>query len=273
MAQFALSSWSVHGLLGKARFNHNSGQPVLDSGQAQGSIPLLELPALMAKHGIQILEICHFHLPSIEDAYLAQLRQTLADNDVTLLNILIDMGNLSSANEAERQTDIDLAKQWQQITAQLGGVGNRIDCGKAEPTADAVGRSVDALAELIDHAASLGVRVVTENFHPTSRQPDVLIDIMQRVGRPIGLCVDFGNAEYSAEKFTILEKLMPYATSIHCKANYHNGKIDLDDLHRCLGIMQTADFDGPISLIYNETENEWPRIIELQQAIADYLVR
>ena len=50
----------------------------------KGPISLLELPARVAEFGIRTLEICHFHLPSVEKTYLAELRAALASADVEL---------------------------------------------------------------------------------------------------------------------------------------------------------------------------------------------
>ena len=270
MPQFAISSWSVHGLLGKAHFKQENGKTVIGSGQAEGEITLLELPALLKKAGCGILEICHFHLPSIEEDYLQQLKQVLDDNSVTLENILIDAGNLSNPNESERLADIEMAKRWQRIAAQLGGKGNRIDCGTEPPTAKAIDRAVHSLSVLVEHANSLKLHVTTENFRQTSQEADNLLEIMNKVRYPIKLCLDFGNAEKTADKFGTIEKLMPYGTSIHCKANYVNGEIDLDDLHKSLSYLKHSNFDGPITLIYDQTEDEWTHILALQSAIKMY---
>ena len=51
MHRFAISTWSVDGLL-------------------RSGFPLEELPAQMAAHDISLLELCHFHLVSCEPAYL-----------------------------------------------------------------------------------------------------------------------------------------------------------------------------------------------------------
>ena len=271
MAHFAVSSWSLHGLLGKARFRHVDGGVVLDSGNAQGDLSLLDLPKVCTQNGIHTIEICHFHFPSIEEAYLKQLKRVLTAHDVVVENILIDAGNLSNQDESERRVDIEMAKRWQVITAKLGAKGNRIDCGRESPTPEAKERSVAALRELAEHAETLGIHVATENFHLTSREPEDLLDIMRRVGYPLKLVLDFGNAEASADKFNTLTTLMPYTTSIHCKANYCGSSIDLDDLHRCLDLLKQSAFDGPITLIYNETVDEWQHILALRDAIDDYL--
>ena len=45
----------------------------------QGTYFTLELPARVAEFGIHTLEICHFHLPSVEKSYLAGLRAALTE--------------------------------------------------------------------------------------------------------------------------------------------------------------------------------------------------
>ncbi|MEM7335698.1 MAG: TIM barrel protein, partial [Chloroflexota bacterium] len=214
----------------------------------------------------------HFHFPSVEKSYLDQLKQALDENGVTLENILIDDGDIANLDDEVRQADVEMAKRWQQITAYLGGKGNRVDCGRERPFPTTINHTVNALKALTQHADSLGIRVVIENFHQMSREPETLIDIMQKVERPIGVCVDYGNAEQSADKFGTIEKLMPLATSIHCKANYVDGEIDSADLHQSLSYIQDAQFDGPITLIINETENEWDELLKLRTAVSDYLV-
>lgn len=271
MTQFALSSWSLHGMLGKQFFTQQNSQTILERGNANGQISLLELPALVAQNGIHILEICHFHFPSIEDAYLAQLKEALIENNVILENILIDAGNLSNPNDSERNADIEMAKLWQTISAKLGAKGNRIDCGTEPPTPSAIQHAANSLQLLTDHATTLGLQVVTENFRQTSVEAVKLIEIMAKVTPPLKLCVDFGNAEKTGDKFGTIEALMPYGTSIHCKANYHDGQIDLSDLHQSLSYLKRRDFDGPITLIFDKTEDEWAHIVQLREAVGAYL--
>lgn len=271
MVQFSISSWSLHGLLGQARFELNEGEMVLQSGQAEGDLSLLALPAFIAEAGFNSLEICHFHFPSVETSYLEQLRLALIEHDVTLENVLIDTGNIAIPNESERQAEINFAKQWQTITAKVGGKGNRIDCGREEPTPTAIANSVNALKELVAHANLLGLHVTVENFHAMSREPEMLLKIMEKVAHPLKLCIDFGNAEYAADKFGTIKTLMPFGTSIHCKANYSQGDIDLEDLHRSLSYLKQANFEGLVSLIYGETEDEWERVLELRTAVSSYL--
>jgi len=65
MRRLAISTWSLDGIL-------HSG------------VPLLSLPAQLVQHGITILELCHFHLPTTELAYVHAVREALQAAGVEL---------------------------------------------------------------------------------------------------------------------------------------------------------------------------------------------
>ena len=72
--RLSVSTWSLHRHLGKPGFTgpaHDMQIPI--ETHDKGPISLLELPAHVAEFGIRTLEICHFHLPSVEKTYLAEL--------------------------------------------------------------------------------------------------------------------------------------------------------------------------------------------------------
>ena len=94
--RLSVSTWSLHRQLGKPGFTgpaHDMQIPI--ETHNKGPIPLLELPARVAEFGINTLEICHFHLPSVEKTYLAELRAALAAADVELFSLLIDDGDIT----------------------------------------------------------------------------------------------------------------------------------------------------------------------------------
>jgi hypothetical protein len=65
MRRLAISTWSLDGIL-------HSG------------VPLLSLPTQLVQHGITILELCHFHLPTTELAYVHAVREALQAAGVEL---------------------------------------------------------------------------------------------------------------------------------------------------------------------------------------------
>ena len=268
MFTFGISSWSLHGLLGQVWYEAAGDRVVLQRGEPAGALPLLQLPAAVAAHGITQLEICHFHFPQLDAAYLAALRIAMVAAGVQLNNVLLDSGNLSSLDEVSWQADMAQAKRWLQIAAAVGAKGVRIDCGVEPAGPQSIARAATALRELADEAAALGLRLNTENFRQTSQGADELLQILAQADREIGLCVDYGNAAKTADKYGTLAKLLPHGTSVHAKPDMHDGQIDTADLKQCLDLTRKAGFNGPLILIVGETDDEWERAATLRAEIA-----
>ena len=104
------------------------GEPVLEGG-GQGELTLLELPAQLAARGIGLLEICHFHFPQLDDGYISQLRQALADSGVELFSVLIDAGDIAHPDEAQRAKEVAWIREWMEIAARCGAQCVRVIAG------------------------------------------------------------------------------------------------------------------------------------------------
>ena len=268
MIQLAISSWTVHGVLGAPWFLPDASGTMVNTAEPQpAALTLLELPAFVAADGFKLLEICNFHMPSIADDYLAELRQALEDSGVTLVNLLVDTGNLSAADDIARRADIEAAKGWQDIAVKLGAKGVRLDCGTEAPTPEAIERSVEALRELIDYGASIGLSTTTENWRQTSVESESLLQIMGAVDRPLQLCVDFGNAAKTSDKYATMRALLPQATSLHCKGNFSGDSLDVEEFQRSLSLVREADFAGHVALIYDGTDDEWDKVLKLRTQV------
>lgn len=85
-----ISSWAVHHALGAPRgFGVEAGNSVPSFAPQNARLSLLELPAELARQGFDSLQICHFHLPSRDAAYLAELRAAIADSGIELHALLV----------------------------------------------------------------------------------------------------------------------------------------------------------------------------------------
>ena len=273
MIELAISSWTVHGLLGEVWFLRDANGKMVNQNEAgETGMPLLELPAFIAADGFRLLEICNTHLPSIEDDYLAKLRQALEDAGVTLVNLLVDTGNLSSPDDEVWRCEVELAKSWQEVAVKLGARGARLDCGTESPAAEAIERSSRALRELADHGSEIGLATTTENWRQTSVQSENLLDIMGRVDRPLNLCVDFGNAAKTGQKYTTMKALLPRATSLHCKGYFDGNALNVDEFHHSLSLVSEANFAGHVVLIYDGADDEWDKVLTLKQHVEELLL-
>jgi len=252
MTRYSISSWSLHGLLG-------------------GGMPLLDLPAQMAEHRIGTLELCHFHLPTTDDSYLAEFQAALSAADIELYSLLIDMGDITSPEPAKRAEDLAGIKRNIEVAAALGAPKVRVSAGQQAPTPEVVALSAAGLADVARFGKTVGVDVITENWQLTSLKPGPLGEILDRCDGLVGLCADTGNAE-GPDKYGTLGALFPRATSVHFKARYSDdGAVDAADVERCFELSKSAGFSGPVSLIYGSTENEWAGVDRLKAALAPYI--
>ncbi len=248
MFKFAISSWSVDGLL-------TSG------------LPLLELPAELQKHGIRVLELCHFHLPSTEPDYLAALRSNLEAANVELYSVLIDAGDVTAPDPKVLEGELGLIRRYIRAAAALGAERVRISAGQHPATPETLAQSAAQLTTLMDYAAEYGVKVSTENWQLTAQEPEAVLEILETCPKGLGLCMDTGNAEASRDKYDTLVQLLPYATSVHFKARRVPEGMDLTDARRCLDLLRNANFEGPLSLIYDRKQGEWDGLKTLQSTL------
>src|SRR4051794_38294810 len=96
----AVSSYSLRQFLGPIRtaMRGPDGQPTEFVWDQPQTMTLLEFPrAVRERLGLNAVEICYFHLPERDPQYIAALKQALSDADVQLLNMPIDVGNISDA--------------------------------------------------------------------------------------------------------------------------------------------------------------------------------
>jgi sugar phosphate isomerase/epimerase len=250
MIRFAVSSWSLDGLL-------NSGTS------------LLELIELLPEHQIGTLEICHFHLPSTDAGYLETLKERLQSAGVELFSILLDAGNIASSDPAQIDADDVLIRHWIDVAATLGAERIRIDAGLEPPNPGVIAQSARRLQEYAQIAASKGLGVSTENWHVTSQNPEPLLEILEYCAGTIQLCADTGNAEASSDKYQTLGLLLSRASSVHFKPRYMTtGEIDVEDLEVCVRLIRQANFAGVLTLIFDQKRDEWQSIARLREALA-----
>jgi sugar phosphate isomerase/epimerase len=271
MTQLAVSSWSLHNTLGPVYDGApGEGQPrTLHKPYGDRECDLLHLPALVADLGIDRVEVCHFHFASTDSDYLDRFRGALAAAGIRLGTLLIDEGDLTAEEPAERERQLGLIRGWIDVAATVGAERVRVIAGDAEAGDDAVGRSVDGLRALTEYARGRGVKVITENWHRLALDSPVLLSILDRLQGQVGLCVDFGNAK-GPGKYDSLASLMPHATTVHAKAAFSApGVIDEGDFGRCLDLARRADFDGDFVVIFEGPGEERAGVAQIARRISE----
>lgn len=254
--QLAVSTWSLHRLI--------------DAGT-----PLLDIPAQAAAHGLGSLEICHFHFPTTDAGYLAALRGALSDAGVSFLTMLIDTGDPTHPDPAERRRQLDAMASWLDVAAQCGAKRARVIAGDAAPTDESMALSVDGMRELAARAEACGFRLEVENWHRLLDRPAEVLALLETLDGRLGLKLDFGNWP-GPRKYDDLPQIARLAETTHAKAYFTApGQMDREDFTRCLNICRDAGFAGPHSLIFDGpidgAQDEWASLDQIKAAAQPYL--
>lgn len=263
--QFAISTWSIHRVLGltypDAPGRPSTGKP--DPAYGHGSVNLLDLPAELNRRNFERIEICHFQLNGRDRAYVRELRAALAAANITLQTLLIDDGDITHPTEGQR--DEAWIAGWIETAVELGASHARVIAGKQAPGPDALALSVAGLRRLGHHGKAAGVRIVTENWFDLTAGPKEVNAILDPLEGDVGFLADTGNWEGDG-KYADLAAVFGRAERCHSKAHVGAGLVlDQEDYRRCLQSAVTGGYKGPHTLIYEGPDDEWAGV-ELERA-------
>ena len=223
------------------------------------TLTLLEFPATCASHGIKTVELCSAFFNSQKARYLNDLRRALEDQDLSVRNIAVDMGNLAGTAPSIRRTDIESLKQWFYVASAINSPAIRINTGHADDS-DALSRVVDGYQELADVGQQVGVKLLMENHGGLSAHSNGLSSILARLDSDwFGTCPDTANfLPDDSEKG--MRVLAPRAFSCHVKVFNHsldglqswdrqaNGNMKSYNLKTSLEILNDSGYQGPLCI-------------------------
>ncbi|WP_248924514.1 sugar phosphate isomerase/epimerase family protein [Paenibacillus hamazuiensis] len=275
MSYLSVSTWSLHRLLGPLRWTEwdaAAGTHKTNEQEQPQILTLLELPAEAAKRGYRAVEVCHFHFPSTEPAYLGQLREAFSAAGISFDTLLLDYGDLTAADEARREADLELIRRWIGVASEAGAKQIRVIAGDAPPSDEqAIRQSAAALCGLADYASEHGVRVVTENFRPLTSTGESCARLLQETAGKVGMITDFGNF-MPPSKYDEFAATLPASVSVHAKAQYDSdGMPDEAEYRRCLDAVKASGYDGAVVLIYDGPGDMWEGLERIRRIVEPYL--
>lgn len=242
-----VSTWALHHELGAPPvWGVEAGAAVPQFEARDGSISLLQLPALLKERGFDCWQICHFHLPSRDAVYLDELRAASADAGLSLHALLVDAGDITQG--ANGQRDADWIASWMPVAARLGASNLRVIAGQT--TRDgALDESARHLLNLARLGTANGVGVITENWFDLLATPDAVLELMARTAEHVELLLDWSNWS-GPHKYEHLALIAPLARSCHAQVEFNGAAhINRDDCKRCLQLPYPDSFDGPFVLV------------------------
>jgi sugar phosphate isomerase/epimerase len=277
VSYLSISTWSLHRILGPLRWTVWDAESITHQTQLHDQpqvLTLLELPAEAASRGYQAIEVCHFHFPSTEPAYLEQLRSSFNSAGITFDTLLLDYGDLTTTDKARKSADFSLIQQWIDIAYLSGAKQIRVIAGEASPTdTEAIHASAAALAALAQYGASKGVHVITENFKSLTSTAESSLKLLEQAGPQVGFITDFGN--YHGEgKMEEIGATAPLSVSVHVKPTYDAvGFPDKDELISYLNKVQETGYEGAYVLIYDGPGDMWGGLDRIKSIVEPYILR
>jgi sugar phosphate isomerase/epimerase len=230
------------------------------------ALDLLDLPGELATRGYDVVQLCHFHLPSRDAAYLTELCASLADAHVTLDALLIDSGDLVHPTDADEHEA--WIAGWLEDAGTLGATRGRVIAGQADPTPELLQQSARRLRRL---AAGSPVRVVTENWMALLPTATHVHQLLEATAGDIGLLVDLANWT-GPDRDAQLASIAALAETSHAKCTVKaDGSLDTDDFRRALSAVTAGGFAGPLCLVYDAADpDEWEGLATCRRVSADF---
>ncbi|KKI90349.1 xylose isomerase [Bacillus sp. SA1-12] len=274
MPHLSLTTWSLHRELGPLKWTYWDENESIQKTRIEEqpeNMALLDLPHELSKQNFRSLEICHFHFPSTEPEYLHKLNDVLAKSGITFQCLLVDYGDISNADSQRRSSDIEFIKKWIDVAAIAGAKSVRVIAGEANPhNKEAIQLAKNGFQQLAEYAKPKGIMIVTENFKQLASTKENCLELLNSNKEQLGLTVDFGNFS-PQEKYHSIETLMPYAESVHAKANYDkSGQIDESEYKKSLDLVASSGYKGPITLVYDGPGSLWDGINRIKAIAEQY---
>jgi sugar phosphate isomerase/epimerase len=161
--------------------------------------------------------------------------------------------NFVNPDKTSREADIELIKNWLQVSSKLGASIMRVFAGKGKYkgyTKDEVKNwMVSDFKECAKYAEETGVIAAMQHHNDFLYKADEVIDIIKRVNSEwFGLVLDTGSLRISDNPYEEIKKLAPYANYWFIKELvYVNGVAEPINMNKIAKILKDANYRGYIS--------------------------
>lgn len=272
----AVSTWSFHkhmGTLHATELDERGEHRFVDRHEFPQDITLPDFPQFAReRYGIEAVELCQMHFPRSDKAYLDDLRGRLAEAGSAVVNVPIDVGNISEPDASVRRHDLDNIKKWMDVSAYIGSPCARVNSGRQPEGHEDIDLTIGSYAELAEHAGTLGITLLLENHGGLSADPNNIIKLVEGVGSErFRLCPDFGNFDESI-RYQALEMMFPYAVMTHAKTFEFDeqGREVRYDLDRCMKMLAASGYRGPLSIEFEGPGDQYDGVAKSAALLRRY---
>ena len=245
---FCAGSIDSSDLFGKIGVTTGSFMKHITFEPAKGKQRMLDLPAMMRNDlDMQVIDFMSETLESFETSYLEKLRKACETNQCIVTNLKCNQKgiNMGSLDPQVRKEALRVYRESIDAAEILGARWIRpAPGGGKNPNRDVL---IESYRELIEYAAPKKISILIENVGWVSRDPNVIPDIIKRVGPGLLASPDTGNWPDDETRFEGLAKAYPLAATSDFKvfAYEPDGSHPRYDVKKCFQSGWEAGFRGP----------------------------
>ena len=217
---------------------------------------IVENAAKMGYHGVELRGIANEHIgPDESPESRADIKKRFADKGIEVACIMA-YSRFAIANEAERQTQIDIAYKMLDLARDIGCGRVRFFGGmKGDLTLDAaIGYAAEGLKKVAEHAQKVGVQAVLETHDDWCIGANAA-RLVREVNSPnFGICWDYCNSFFFEPTRDTYAAIKPFVKHVHTKDAFRDaaGKI-----HACLPGKGQVDSKLALSLLKDAGYTGW----------------
>jgi len=218
----------------------------------EGSMTLADAVLFCAQHGVDALDPTGYYFPGYPkvpaDDYIYNLKRTAFVNGVAISGTGV-RNNFAVADEAARNNDVRMVKDWIVVASKLGAPVIRVFSGGAPPTGQSFDETLKWMVADFKECAAFGqqhgVMVGLQQHNDFLKTAAETIRLIDAVGSDwFGCILDIGSLR-SGDPYAEIEKLVPYAVSWQIKENVgRDGKDEPTDLAKIKTIIDRSGYRG-----------------------------
>jgi len=246
---------------------------------AKGEMDMLGFVDYGAKLGLDAVELTSYFFPSpLSRDYINRIKYRTHLNGLDISGGAIGNNFTYHPDSPELQEQMAYTKLWIDHYAAMGAPVIRVFAGRPanenDPRAarEAINNVIHNLGVACEYAAKQGVILAMEN-HDFTTDLDIFMEIMDAVDSPwFGGNFDSGNVKYTADPYSDLARIAPYALNVQIKVEIPvNGVKKPANLRRIIDILRQAGYSGYITLEYEAKENPYEAIPRYLDELRQYL--
>jgi len=234
---------------------------------------------VVKKFGVRHLEPLDQHFRSTDMAYLHELREATEKAGARIINVPVDaQESYYDLDAAKRQKAVETSKKWIEIAAALDSPSVRLHIAGARNLKPDVGRAVESLKPVADHAAQKKVVANLENDDNFTEDPFFIVEVLDKVNNPyLHALPDFCNSMLTHDpdfNNRALEAMFQRAYNIaHVKDSEVGGgnKLFTVDVAKCFAIAKASGFRGYFSMEWEGREEPYAGTQKLIDLSLKYL--